>query len=55
MYEAIICTVTTGRVRRRRFLNRDAADKWVRRIEDTARRFRLGLRGIRIEVGRVAA
>jgi hypothetical protein len=54
MFDAIVCTVSTGRVRRRRFGSRRAAEAWVRQLEAVARQFRRGLRGIRVELYHVA-
>jgi hypothetical protein len=53
MFDVIISTVSSGRVRRRRFDNRIAAERWAHHIEALARRFRLGLRAIRVELVRV--
>jgi hypothetical protein len=55
MYDVVVSTCSTGRVRRRRFPSRSAAEAWARRAESIALRFRLGLRGIRVEFVRVAA
>jgi hypothetical protein len=54
VFDVVVSTVTTGRVQRRRFPDRSRADAWVRRLESIARRYRAGLRGIRVEVYRVA-
>jgi hypothetical protein len=55
VYDVILSTVSSGRVRRRRFPSRAAAEAWAGRAERAALRFRVGLRSIRVEVIRVAA
>jgi hypothetical protein len=55
MYDVIVSTVSSGRVRRRRFPRRAEAEAWAGRAERAALRVRVGLRSIRVEVVRVAA
>jgi hypothetical protein len=50
MFQAVISTVSSGRVRRRAFASRPAAERWVRHVEELASRTRRGLRSIRLEV-----
>ena len=54
MFDVIVSTTSTGRVRRRRFESHCASETWVHRVEAIARRYRLGLWGIRVEILRVA-
>jgi hypothetical protein len=55
VFHVVISTVSTGRVQRRQFDYRSAAEKWARRIEALALRSRIGLRSVRVELYRVAA
>jgi hypothetical protein len=50
MWSVIVSRVSTGRVERRGFLSMSEAQKNLTRREETQRRTKAGLRGIRVEI-----